>query len=127
MEELKVVVDGKEHIVRIEEDNNSLKVHLDGKIYNVETSLKNEQKDYGLDKSSSDESKTGSIKAGIPGIVFSVDVKPGQKVKKKQKLISLIAMKMENQILSPINGTVKKLNVKKNDKVNKGDTLIIIE
>ncbi len=127
MEELKVNIDGKEHIVKIEEDSNKLNVYLDGKVYTVETSLKNEQKDYNLDESSSDDSKNGTIKANIPGIIFSVNVKEGQKVKKGQKMISLIAMKMENQILSPINGTVKEIKVKKEDKVNKGDTLIIIE
>lgn len=127
MEELKVDIDGKDHIVRIEEEDNRLKVHLDGKTYTVETSLKNEQKDYDLADKSSDDSNGGVIKANIPGIIFSVAVKQGQKVKKGQKLISLVAMKMENQIFSSIEGIVKEIKVKKNDKVNKGDVLIIIE
>lgn len=127
MEELKVDIDGKKYLVKIEEGDNSLKVHLDGKTYTVETSLKNEQKDYDLDESSFDSNKSGTIKANIPGIIFSIGVKPGQKVKKGQKLLSLIAMKMENQIFSFIDGTVKEVKVKKNDSVNKGDVLLIIE
>ena len=125
MGELKVNIDGKDHIVRIEEDSDKLKVHLEGKTYEVETSLKNEQKDYDLEENETKES-SGNIKANIPGIIFSVNVKLDQKVKKGQKLISLLAMKMENQILSPTDGKVKEIKVKKNDKVNKGDTLIII-
>jgi biotin carboxyl carrier protein len=126
MEELKVNIDGKEHLVKIEEKDNKLKVHLDGKVYDVETSLKREQKDLEFEDKE-ESSKSGAIKAAIPGIIFSVDVSEGQKVKKGQKLISLLAMKMENQILAPTDGIIKDIKVKKNDKVNKGDTLLFIE
>jgi glutaconyl-CoA/methylmalonyl-CoA decarboxylase subunit gamma len=125
MEELKVKIDGKEHLVKIEEGLNELKVHLDGKVYGVQTSLKKEQDDYEFNTDSKKEDN-GEIKANIPGLIFSVDIKKDQKVKKGQKLISLIAMKMENQIMSPKEGTVKEVKVKKNDKVNKGDVLLII-
>ena len=126
MEELKVKIDNKEHVVKIEEGTNSLKVHLDGKVYAVETSLKNEQKDYDISKGPN-KAEENTIKAEIPGIIFSVDVKEGAKVSKGQKLISLIAMKMENQVISSIEGTVKEIKVKKDDRVNKGDIFMIIE
>jgi biotin carboxyl carrier protein len=103
-----------------------LKVNIDGKVYEVSSSLAKEQQDYELSDVSS-EQKAGDIKANLPGIIFSLEVKEGQKVKKGQKLVSLVAMKMENQILSPMEGTVKKVAVKKNDKVNKGDLLLVIE
>jgi glutaconyl-CoA/methylmalonyl-CoA decarboxylase subunit gamma len=128
MEELKVNIDGKDYAVKIEEGVNHIKVHLDGKVYTVETSLKNQQKEYEIEESSGGgSSKDGQIKATLPGIIFSVDVKEGDTVKKGQKLISFIAMKMENQILSPKEGVVKSIKVKKNDKVNKGDILMSIE
>jgi len=127
MDELKVKIDGKEHIVGIEEENNVLKVHLDGKIYNVETSLRNVQPDIENKKESQGSVKDGRIVAAIPGIIYSVDVKEGDRVNKDQKLLSLMAMKMENQVLSPKNGIIKKIYVKKADKVNKGDFLFLIE
>jgi biotin carboxyl carrier protein len=37
-----------------------------------------------------------------------------------------MAMKMENEITSPLNGKVRELKVKKGDTVNKGDVLAII-
>ncbi len=126
MESLKVKIDGKEHVVRMEEDGGKIKVHLEGKSYVVETSLAAEQKDYGLVKEDK-EAKAGAIRANLPGIIYSVDVKEGSKIKRGQKLITLVAMKMENQISSPIDGKVKKVMVKKNDKVNKGDILLEIE
>jgi biotin carboxyl carrier protein len=126
MEEIKVSIDGKEHIVKVEEEGRKLKVHLNGNIYDVETSMSKEQEDYNLG-GSSDEAGSGVIKAEIPGTIFSIDVKEGQEVKKKQKIFSLVAMKMENQILSPVDGVVKQIKVKKDDNVNKGDVLMIIE
>ncbi|MBD3164240.1 biotin/lipoyl-binding protein [Candidatus Woesearchaeota archaeon] len=125
MEELKVDIDGKEHLVKIEEEGDRLRIYLNGQSYEVETALKKEQEDYDFEKSKRD-AKTGEIRANIPGIIFSIDVKEGQDVKKGQKLVSLLAMKMENQILSPAKGKVKEIKVKKNDKVNKGDLLLII-
>ena len=126
MEELKVDIDGKQHTVKIEESGNKLKVYLEGKTYEVETSLKEEQKDYDI-KDSSSEDASGTIKAHLPGVIFSIDVKKGDKVNKGQKLISLVAMKMENQIISPKKGVVKEINVKTDQKVNKNDTLMVIE
>ena len=51
MEEIKVNIDGKEHLVKIEAGPDKLKVHLDGKVYEVETSLKNTQEDYNFEDS----------------------------------------------------------------------------
>lgn len=127
MEEIKVSIDGKEHVVKVEEGADSLKVHLDGKVYNVETSLKKEQKDYGVAETSKDGTKEGIIKAAMHGIIFSVDVKEGEEVKKGQKVVSLMAMKLENQVLAPIDGKVKEIKVKKDDKVNKDDVIMVIE
>jgi biotin carboxyl carrier protein len=126
MEDIKVNIDDKEIVVKVEEGADSLKVHLDGKVYDVKTSLKKEQKDYELSETSGLD-KSGIVKANIPGIIFSIDIKPGDEVKKGQKLISLVAMKMENQVLAPISGKVKEVKVKKDDKVNKGDVMVIIE
>jgi len=126
MEDLKVNIDGKEHTVKIEESGNKLKIHLAGKVYEVETSLENVQKDYDFEESAS-ESKEGTIKAHLPGVIFSIDVKEGDKVSKGQKLLSLVAMKMENQVLAPKPGKVKKIQVKQDQKVNKGDILLIID
>ena len=63
----------------------------------------------------------------MPGTVFQVNVKKGDKVKEGDSLVKLIAMKMENDIIAPKSGTVKEVKVKKNDAVNKGDVLVIID
>ena len=102
MDELKINIDGKEHRVKIEESGSGLKVHLEGKVYEVETSLNKTQDDYDF-KDSGDSNSTNVIKANLPGVIFSINVKVGGKVKKGQKLLSLVAMKMENTRLMKIN------------------------
>lgn len=75
--------------------------------------------------------KTGNldkiVKAPMPGIVLSVEVKPNDKISKGQNLLKLEAMKMENIIKSPADGIIKKINVKLSDKVDKNQILIELE
>ena len=126
MQDLKVNIDGKEYNVKVEElDSGKLKVYFDGETFEVETKSDIERQ---LFEETEDQSSGGGnvITAPLPGIVFSVDVKVGDKIKKGKKVISLMAMKMENEISAPVNGKVKQIKVKKGDTVNKGDVLLVL-
>ena len=69
----------------------------------------------------------GVVTAPMPGKILRILVKEGEEVKTGQGLITLEAMKMENEIPAPKNGTIKKILVKEGDTVNTGDPLIEIE
>jgi biotin carboxyl carrier protein len=66
------------------------------------------------------------VKSPLPGLIVDVKVGEGEKVKAGQIIVVMEAMKMENQIQATIDGTVKKIFVKKGDNVAEGDTLIEI-
>ena len=66
------------------------------------------------------------VKAPIPGLISKVLVAEGDKVKKDQPLLTLDAMKLENEIGSPKDGTVKSVVMKAGAKVDKGQTLVIV-
>ncbi|MCK9616954.1 MAG: acetyl-CoA carboxylase biotin carboxyl carrier protein subunit [Lentimicrobiaceae bacterium] len=68
----------------------------------------------------------GAIKSPLPGIILEVCIKVGDKVSIGQKIVSLEAMKMENNINSDIDGTVSAIHVQKSDSVLEGDLLIEI-
>ncbi len=67
------------------------------------------------------------ITAQIPGTIYQVFVKEGQKVKVGEKLLILEAMKMRNQVTSPIAGTIKTIKIKEGDVVRKNALLVTYE
>ncbi len=67
------------------------------------------------------------VKAQIPGTIYKMFVKPGQKVKAGNQLLILEAMKMRNQVTSPIEGTIKEVKVQEGDVVRKNALLLIYE
>lgn len=68
-----------------------------------------------------------AIKAPLPGVVLSVQVKEGDTVKAADTVIVLEAMKMENAIHAGRDGKIKSINVKQGDSVLQDDVLIVIE
>ena len=67
------------------------------------------------------------ITAQMPGVILKVYVKPGDTVITGDPLCVLEAMKMENEIRSPIDGTVREVYIKDNDKMALGDKLFVVE
>ena len=128
MQDLKVNIDGNEYHIKVDElGSGKLKVYFDGETFEVETRSDIEKELFQNLGENKGGSGKGVIAAPLPGIIFSIDVKVGDQVKKGKKLISLVAMKMENEIKSDIEGVVKEIRVKKEDTVNKGDILVVIQ
>lgn len=67
------------------------------------------------------------IKAPMPGKIIDVLVREGSPVLKGESLIVLEAMKMQNEIISPVNGTIVTIMAKANTNVMKDDLLIEIK
>ena len=67
------------------------------------------------------------VKAFMQGKIIDIKVSEGQQVQEGQMLMILEAMKMENEIVSPVSGTVVKVVINKNDNVENQETLMIIK
>ena len=67
----------------------------------------------------------GSIKvtAPMPGKVLSISANPGQAVKKGETILVFEAMKMENSVVAPEDGTVASIVVTVGDSFEAGATL----
>ena len=116
------------------------KIKIREKVYEVELEAVNEKEgkieaakpeNIKEEKAEKSENKvtgqaTGSVKVEAPmqGLVISVDVSLGQKVKAGETLILLEAMKMENPIVAPVDGTVEGIHISKGDTVETGALLI---
>jgi biotin carboxyl carrier protein len=67
------------------------------------------------------------IKAPMPGKIIDVLVREGATVVKGEPVVILEAMKMQNELISPANGTIEKVHAKPNTNVMKDDLLIEIK
>lgn len=67
------------------------------------------------------------LKAPMPGKIIDVLVREGATVLRGEPLVILEAMKMQNEIQSPVNGTVVKVMAKTNSNVMKDDILVEIK
>ncbi len=67
----------------------------------------------------------GAIKVNspMPGKILSVKVSAGQAVKRGEVIMVLEAMKMENEIVAPEDGTVATINVNEGASVEAGSVL----
>jgi biotin carboxyl carrier protein len=68
-----------------------------------------------------------TVAAEMPGKVVKVNVAAGAEVAEGEGVIILEAMKMENEIPSPIDGIVKELAVSEGQTVEAGDVLFVVE
>ena len=144
MKEYKIKINGNNYNVSIDEvEGNAAKVEVNGTPYNVEF-----EKPLSKPKTISVVSKPAAAPAAgpapatkpaaapaaaggatvnspLPGVVLEVKVKDGDKVTKGQVIMVLEAMKMENAIEAPCDGTVT-IKAQKGDSVLEGAPLAII-
>lgn len=64
-----------------------------------------------------------TVNAPMPGKILSIKANVGAAVKKGEVILILEAMKMENEVVAPEDGTVASINVAAGDSVEAGDTL----
>jgi len=93
--------------------------------FTVETPFSLQRKKF-LDKNKGKADKE-IVKAPMPGKIIDVLVREGNQVLRGESLVILEAMKMQNEILSPINGTVLKIEARANTNVMKDDILVEIK
>lgn len=67
-----------------------------------------------------------TIASPMPGNILRIDVKQGDAVKAGQILVILEAMKMENEIVAPKDGTVAQVVTSKGAVVETGSPLVVI-
>ncbi len=121
----KVVVDGKEYIVEIEELGEATQMSQQSV---APAQPKYEPKPAAVSAPKAPEVKVegGAVTAPMPGKILDIKVNKGDKVKAGDVLVILEAMKMENEIVAPKDGVVKEINVNVGDNVDRGTVLVVI-
>ncbi len=95
-------------------------IHLDGADYELRKVTEFEEEF----EETEDE---GSLSSPMPGRIVKLLVKPGATIKKGQDLLVVEAMKMENKVISPFDGTVKEVFFSEGDQIEANVPLMEIE
>ena len=123
------------------------KVRVDGKEYSVEVESVEEEKSLEGTKQTQNNPETRPttgvtnqtikreplatqdkcVVAPMPGAVVKINCRPGEMVKKGDVIIVLEAMKMENEIHSPMDGVVREVNVKEGMTVSPEEVMVAFE
>ena len=121
-----LILNGKTHYLTINPQLQGYEVTVDHHthIVKVQDELEALLEQIGIQSSTAQNA--GIIQAQIPGLVSRLFVKKGDKVAVNQRLFILEAMKMENEIDSPIQGKVEKIHITTGSKVEKGDLIMEI-
>ena len=125
-EKRKVIVDGEELEVEIEVVEGKWHATVMGKTFTIEipdaTPTVQKKRSSGKKKK-----KSGTVSANIPGKIVTIEVKEGQQVSEGQVVLILEAMKMQNEIQAPVNGTVVSVNCGEGDSIEANVPLVVIE
>lgn len=114
-------------VVEPDFEKKSFRIKINSNFYEVVLKDTFDQLIQQLGFSSSVMHKVKDIKAPMPGLVLEIVAEVGQQVNHGDPLLILEAMKMENVIKSPGEGTIKIIHVAKGLAVEKGFLLIEME
>ena len=59
--------------------------------------------------------------------MVDIKIKKGAKIKKGDTLVILEAMKMEHKVVAPSDGKVKEILIQKDEQVENGATLVVLD
>jgi biotin carboxyl carrier protein len=103
------------------------KINVNGKTYEVEVESVTEKESKSQQKKDENVNETTTnVLAPMQGKITKLNIKVGSEVKKGDVLMVLEAMKLENDILCPVNGYVRQLLIKENQKVELNQLMLVI-
>jgi biotin carboxyl carrier protein len=119
------LLEGRSHLIYIAEDRDKIYISLAGATYLFQRPGAEEKRfERGEDRAQKGKSL---ITAPMPGKVIKVCVAENDAVRRNQTLAIVEAMKMENELKSPIEGVVKKIFVTAGDLVDSEKPLLELE
>jgi biotin carboxyl carrier protein len=114
LSDTEILIDGEKFILDFVEEGEPSLMIINGMSYLVS-------------RSSSEGLPVKELRAPINGQIIDIFVEAKSKVTKGQVLVTLEAMKMENQMKSPQKGTIKEVRVKEGQSVKNGEVLLVFE
>lgn len=124
MKNYRVSVNGKTYEVVVEETSNAGMGQVAAAATKAETTPVNPGVNSVVNRGPIGEGTP--VNAPLSGSILAIKVKPGDSVQSGQVLLTLEALKMENEIVAPAAGVVKEIYVQAGAMVNVGDVLAVL-
>ncbi len=114
-------------ITKVNGENNPFGILIEGNYLQV--SVYSKVEDLALQMANSQQKSSGTkiIKSPMPGLVLKIKKNAGDSVSAGESIMILEAMKMENEIKSPLDGIIKELFVAEKQTVDRNEKLFVLE
>ncbi len=122
----KVIIDGEELEVEVEIDGEIYRATVQGQTFEfiIPDSTGNAPRKRGGGGS---RKRSGTVSASMPGKVVTVEVRVGDTVEEGETILILEAMKMQNEVVAPISGTIIEVHCEDGLNVEANVPLVVIE
>ncbi len=122
----KVIIDGEELDVEVEIDGEIYRATVQGQTFEfiIPDSTGNAPRKRGGGGS---RKRSGTVSASMPGKVVTVEVSVGDTVEEGETILILEAMKMQNEVVAPISGTIIEVHCEDGLNVEANVPLVVIE
>lgn len=121
-----LIVDNRSFEVDVDLSGNEYRILVDGRSYHVQLIDERRMRLGGFQSGIQLQGRQ-EVSVPMPGKVVAVLVAEGDHVEKGQGLVIVEAMKMENEVRSPIAGEVKEVRVNTGQPLDAGDILAVVE
>jgi glutaconyl-CoA/methylmalonyl-CoA decarboxylase subunit gamma len=108
-------------------DDEKYLITVNGIIFEIEVHTALQERARKLLEAGNSSNHKLEVKAPMPGMILKVKKQVGEEVFSGESIIILEAMKMENELRSPVSGKLKEVFVKEGSPVEKGIKLFSIE
>jgi len=122
-----LVLDGKSYEVSVHHRDGRYELVMGGENYDAHVM---DERAMRIAEATGDVAGTQSgetVLAPMPGVVVGIAVAAGDTVEPGQGVVTLEAMKMENELKSAVEGVVKEVKVEVGQGVAQGEPLVVIE
>jgi biotin carboxyl carrier protein len=121
-----LIVDNRSFEVDVDLSGDEYRILVDGRSYHVQLIDERRMRLGGFQSGIQLQGRQ-EVSVPMPGKVVAVLVAEGDHVEKGQGLVIVEAMKMENEVRSPIAGEVKEVRVNTGQPLDAGDILAVVE
>jgi propionyl-CoA carboxylase alpha chain len=123
---MSLLIDDRPHEIEVEPVRDGFSVNVGGAAHAVEIrDPLTAMAEKAVRESSGPDIET--VVAPMPGLVISVEVGVGDRVKPATPLVVVEAMKMQNELAARHGGLVRQVNVKPGQKVDTNEALVVLE